>query len=368
MISVVVSVYKVKDYLDHCVQTLLEQTYRDYEIILVDDGSPDECGARCDAWAKKETRIRAYHKSNGGLSSARNFGMAHAHGDFIIFPDPDDWVEPQYLEKLMSVRETSHADLSICGHYNFKGGRDRLWNSYAVPMILNTADALEMMMLPSAFCGFAWNKLYSMKVINDHALQFDEELGMAQDLHFNVRYLQLCRRIAYDPAPLYHYNHDSNGVTIVKKALTPRQISGLLTYKKIAEMTHAVYPIVEKTAYASMCRLCLQYIRAYYGNSMNDPAIISALQEDFLRYKRFFWSSSAYSAYDKRFSWLVAVNPKLYCKVFNLYSQTVHRIGMNCRHVLQLCRICLHKSLKSACRITNDLIRMRKTDGKGTEK
>ena len=262
-ISVVVSVYKVKDYLDHCVQTLLDQTYRNYEILLVDDGSPDECGAMCDAWAKKETRIRAYHKPNGGLSSARNFGIAHANGDFIIFPDPDDWVEPQYLEKLVSLREANHADLSICGYRNFKGGKEYTWNSAAVPMVLNTADALEMMMRPNDFCGFAWNKLYSMKVINGHALRFDEELGMAQDLHFNVRYLQLCRRIAYDPVPLYHYNRGSSGVTVVKNALTPRQMSGLLTYKKIADLTHDAYPIVEAAAYASLCRLCLKYIRAY---------------------------------------------------------------------------------------------------------
>lgn len=336
IISVVVSVYKMKDCLDRCVRTLLEQTYRNYEIILVDDGSPDECGAMCDTWAKKETRIRAYHKSNGGLSSARNFGMTHAHGDFIIFPDPDDWVEPQYLEKLMSIREASHADLSICGHYNFKGGKDYVWNSSAVPMILNTTDALEMMMRPSAFCGFAWNKLYSMKVINDHALRFDEELGMAQDLHFNVRYLQLCHRIAYDPVPLYHYNHDSNGVTVVKNALTPRQMSGLLTYKKIAEMTHAAYPIVEATAYASLCRLCLQYIKAYCRNDMKDQVMLSTLQKTFLEYKRFFWSSSAYGAYEKRFSWLVAVHPKLYAKVFHLYSQYVHPIEMRCYRLFQL--------------------------------
>ena len=324
-ITVVVSVYKVKDYLDHCVRTLLAQTYRDFEIILVDDGSPDECGALCDEWGRKEEIIRVYHKPNGGLSSARNFGIEHARGAFIIFPDPDDWVEPRYLEKLMSVREANQADLSICGHYLFRNGQDYAWNESAGPMTLNTTDALEMMMRPSAFCGFAWNKLYSMKVINDHALRFDEELGMAQDLHFNVRYMQLCRRVAYDPEPLYHYNQDSGGVTVVANGLTPRKMSGLLTYKKIARMTSGSYPNVEATAYASLCRLCLQYIKFYCRNGMKDRAILTALQKDFLQYKRFFWSSSVYSTYEKRFSWLVAVHPKLYVKVYDLYSRYVHR-------------------------------------------
>ena len=324
-ISVVVSVYKVKDYLDHCIQTLLNQTFHDYEILLVDDGSPDACGAMCDAWAEKEARISAYHKPNGGLSSARNFGIEHAKGAFIIFPDPDDWVEPQYLEKLMSLRESNQADLSICGHALSKEGKDIPWNDAGSPVTLDTADALEMMMKPSAFCGFAWNKLYSMQVIRENGLRFDEELGMAQDLHFNVRYLQLCRRVAYDPQPMYHYNQDSGGVTVAQSGLTPRKMSALTTYKKIAEMTHADYPRVEAIACASLCRLCLHNIRLYYKTGMKKPEMLSALRQAFLENRRFFLASDVYSTYEKRFSWLVGVHPRLYAKVYGLYLGYVHR-------------------------------------------
>lgn len=324
-ISVIVSVYKVKDYLDHCVQTLLKQTYPDYEIILVDDGSPDACGAMCDAWAEKEERIRAYHKPNGGLSSARNFGIERAAGEFIIFPDPDDWVEPGYLQKLMSLRQDTGADLSICGHALYKEGRDIPWNSEGAPMTLNTAEALELMMRPSAYCGFAWNKLYSMKTIRDHGLRFDETLGMAQDLHFNVRYLQLCHKIAYDPEPMYHYNQESGGVTVAQSGLTPRKMSALTTYKKIAEMTRADYPRVEAIACASLCRLCLHSIRLYYKTGMKKPEMLSELRRNFLEYKGFFLSSDVYSAYEKRFSWLVGAHPWLYAKVYGMYLGYVHR-------------------------------------------
>ena len=104
MISVVVSVYNMEKYLDRCINSLLKQTYKAYEIILVDDGSTDTSPSLCDEWGKKETSIRVFHKPNGGLSSARNYGIDHALGDLIIFPDPDDWVDTGYLQKLISIK------------------------------------------------------------------------------------------------------------------------------------------------------------------------------------------------------------------------------------------------------------------------
>ena len=97
MISVVVSIYNVEKYLNKSVKSILTQTYKDFELLLIDDGSPDNCPTICDEWASKDERIKVFHKQNGGLSSARNCGIEHAKGDFIIFPDPDDWVEPDYL-------------------------------------------------------------------------------------------------------------------------------------------------------------------------------------------------------------------------------------------------------------------------------
>ena len=117
MITVVVSIYKVEKYLNKCLESLLNQTYKDFEIILVDDGSPDKCPVMCDEWGNRDPRIRVFHKENGGLSSARNCGIEHAKGEFIIFPDPDDWVELDYLERILALREEYDADLSICGHY-----------------------------------------------------------------------------------------------------------------------------------------------------------------------------------------------------------------------------------------------------------
>ena len=155
MISVVVSIFNVEKYLDKCISCFLNQTYQDFELLLVDDGSPDNCPAMCDNWAKKDTRIRVFHKPNGGLDSARNCGIDNANGDLIIFPDPDVWVNPNYLEQLLSIKEKYDADLSICGHYY----GDQLWNKTADTTILNTNKALKELMLPYSYNGYVWNKL-----------------------------------------------------------------------------------------------------------------------------------------------------------------------------------------------------------------
>ena len=101
LISVIIPVYKVENYLEKCIVSVVEQTYRTLEIILVDDGSPDRCGAICDEWEKKDKRIKVIHKSNGGLSDARNYGLDIAQGTYIVFVDSDDWVTGKYVEKLL---------------------------------------------------------------------------------------------------------------------------------------------------------------------------------------------------------------------------------------------------------------------------
>ena len=114
-ISVIVPVYKVEKYLDRCVESIVNQTYKNLEIILVDDGSPDNCPVMCDEWAEKDERIRVIHKENGGLADARNAGMNIATGDYIGFVDSDDWIEPNMYEVLLKNALKYDADISRCG-------------------------------------------------------------------------------------------------------------------------------------------------------------------------------------------------------------------------------------------------------------
>ncbi len=114
MISIIVPVYKDEPYLRQCVDSILNQTYRDIEVLLIDDGSPDRCGEICDEFAKKDQRIRVFHTENKGLSAARNLGLREAKGEYIGFVDSDDWIEPDMYEVLLKRMQETGADISVC--------------------------------------------------------------------------------------------------------------------------------------------------------------------------------------------------------------------------------------------------------------
>ena len=186
-ISVVVSVYNTGEYLPKAMESLLAQTCTDYEILLVDDGSTDGSGEECERQAAGRENVRVFHKENGGLSSARNYGIDHAAGDYIIFPDPDDWAEPEYLATLLAMTEETDAGLSICGHYENKEHKDRRWDTAAERSVLSTDEALELVMQNRSFCGFAWNKLYHMDLMDllyEQPIHYPDKVSTEDDYHY----------------------------------------------------------------------------------------------------------------------------------------------------------------------------------------
>ena len=116
-ISIIVAVYKVEACLSRCIDSLLAQTFTDFELLLIDDGSPDSSGMICDVYAERDSRVRAFHKENGGVSSAREYGLCQARGEYIIHADPDDWVEPTMLEVLYNKAQEEAADMVICDFF-----------------------------------------------------------------------------------------------------------------------------------------------------------------------------------------------------------------------------------------------------------
>ena len=116
-ISVIVPVYKAEKYIRRCVDSILAQTFTDFELLLVDDGSPDNSGAICDEYAARDSRVKVFHKENGGVSSARQMGLDNSLGEYVIHADPDDWVEPDMLQELYSEAQQSGADMVICDFY-----------------------------------------------------------------------------------------------------------------------------------------------------------------------------------------------------------------------------------------------------------
>ena len=167
LISVIVPVYKVESYLDRCVQSIVNQTYQNLEIILVDDGSPDHCPAMCDAWAAKDNRIRVIHKENGGLSDARNAGMAVATGEFVGFVDSDDWLNPQMYHCLYEAIASTDSDIASCGARRVWADGRPSKEVCAVnrDCVLEREAAMGALITANGLIQTVWNKLYRKNII-----------------------------------------------------------------------------------------------------------------------------------------------------------------------------------------------------------
>lgn len=167
-ISVIVPVYKVEAFLDRCVQSIANQSYRNLEIILVDDGSPDNCPAMCDAWAKRDCRIKVIHKENGGLSDARNAGMAAATGKLMGFVDSDDWIAPDMYQHLYDLLEADGSDIAACGaEMVWEDGTPSRILTKSGCCVLDQEDAMRAIIEESWLKQPVWYKLYKTALIRD---------------------------------------------------------------------------------------------------------------------------------------------------------------------------------------------------------
>lgn len=195
-ISIIVPIYESERYLDKCVKSLLSQVYEDYEIILVDDGSHDRSGSICDEYAKRSNRIKVVHKTNGGVSSARNVGISVALGDFITFVDADDVVSSSYLSSF-SIEH----DISIQGYIQVRNG---LTSKVSYDSVVINGD------IAVAFCekGYAnavWGKLFRKDIINQNTIEFPEWLSFSEDTVFCLRYVTCCKSMHVTNSVEYKY-------------------------------------------------------------------------------------------------------------------------------------------------------------------
>lgn len=323
LITVVVPVYNMGKYLRRAVDSLLNQTYKNYEVILVDDGSTDDCPNICDEYAKKINRISTIHKENGGLSSARNAGIKIAKGKYIIFPDPDDWVEPSYLEFLYVLQQKYDVDLAISGHYVNDERCSHIHNENGKEDVLTKEEALEVVLGPFGFCGFAWNKLYNVELIQKYDLKFDLELGMAQDLFFAFEYLLKCERVAYSSTPTYHYFQHEGGITNAN--LSQRKLSGLQTFRKIIEIANEEFPEAVNSAKGTIVNMSLSFIDIYYKSNTNDKDLLRMLYKNIIENKNPFFKSKIYSKSRKILAFIAIISPKMFYLTRKIAKKIVKR-------------------------------------------
>lgn len=211
--SIVVPVYKTEQYLDHCVESVLAQTWRDFELILVDDGSPDRCGAICDGWAKKDSRIRVIHQDNGGLSAARNAGIAGACGEYIMFLDSDDWwAGDQVLAQIASHLERTDADVvSFNYRKEYNGDLQPLYFAQSIPSSRMSLSVQEMMDTGCWVTG-ACNKAVRRSLLTGQQLYFRTGIT-AEDIDWTLRLALAAQRFAFANVCVFIYRQHGESIS-----------------------------------------------------------------------------------------------------------------------------------------------------------
>lgn len=234
-ISVVVPIYNVQAYVGKCIESLLQQTYAAHEIILVDDGSSDASGTICDRYAENNNRIQVIHKANGGLSSARNTGIAAMRGEFLAFVDPDDWVEASYLEELAApLLKDETIDIVIGCFYLREDGQGITISEgkKGTEGYLATKDRLRQMMDGVYWDESLCSKLYKRALWADFS--FPDAIQVGEDLYANWQILQRAKKVYYTPSQRYHYVLREGSLTNIPQ---PENRFGFLTALHEIEMT-----------------------------------------------------------------------------------------------------------------------------------
>lgn len=261
IISVIIPVYKVEAYLDRCVKSILSQSYRDLEIILVDDGSPDRCGERCDNYAALDNRIKVIHQKNAGPSGARNAGLDICCGDYVCFVDSDDEIDPQMLQIQYEAIESGQYDLAICGYQHFSS--DDMLPSIRTNRIekreLNSDELWREIFVK--LNNSVWNKLYRNRLISN--LRFSTGLFHNEDFLFNLKYISNCRCGIQIDAPLYHYFIRSDSIT--KSAFNEKKFDEVTVKDMAREIVREQRPALLNTAHVYCFRARMNVLRSIYA-------------------------------------------------------------------------------------------------------
>lgn len=249
-ISVIVPVYKVESYLRRCLDSVINQTYRNLEIILVDDGTPDNCGAICDEYAAKDKRVKVIHQANGGVASARNAGLDAATGDYIGWVDSDDWVESQMFETMLNSAEAHDADIVICSRlenypdHSLQMGWQRI-------ELLNKKQAMALLVEDDLVRSYFWDKLWKRALFQDIRIP---QLKVFEDMAVMYRLFIRAERVTCLPDVLYHYEHRDAGLTAAPSLasrmdfcrVTKERYEAL--EKDFPQLTERLAPVLVETA------------------------------------------------------------------------------------------------------------------------
>ena len=257
-ISVIVPVYNTELYIEKCLDSILCQTHTNLEVLAVDDGSTDNSGTVCDEYAKRDGRVRVLHKPNGGVSSARNFGLEHVTGKYVGFVDSDDRIEPELYARLYESAVNKKTQLAVCGFFkDHNGVSTPMSNRAPVPDRAIPAKDVMLFVLKRdhylGFCGYLWNKLFLSQIIRNNDLRFAADINYGEDVLFLFEYIlsKNCGGVYVDK-PLYHYNQRDASIANSDEPGVKKDI--LTAYKRVeALLDNSAYPDISYWARGFYC-------------------------------------------------------------------------------------------------------------------
>lgn len=206
-VSIIVPVYNGEKTLERCVDSVLKQEYKDFELFLINDGSSDKTREICERYAAADDRVLVIHKENSGVSESRNMAIAQAHGEYLQFLDCDDWITPDATKLLVRAAKEEQADLVIADFYRVIGERLSHKGDIEIDGVMDQEAFVGCMMEKPAdfYYGVLWNKLYRRDIIMKHHLQMNPEISWCEDFMFNLEYIRHARRFYALHTPIYYY-------------------------------------------------------------------------------------------------------------------------------------------------------------------
>jgi len=216
LISVIIPVYNVEKYIEQCIKSVINQTYKNMEIILINDGSKDKSGEICNEYSQKDERIKVIHTENFGVSNARNIGLDEAKGEYITFIDADDYVDEKYIEQLYVQCKNTNSDISIIGTIDFKDEDNKIKNkTHYYTKILNKEQAIKEMLNEKYYVGVVWAKMYKKELWN--GIRFNLNTKIAEDLEVLYEIFKKCTLINVDTSNLLYYYRIRSGSVVKQK-------------------------------------------------------------------------------------------------------------------------------------------------------
>lgn len=259
LVSIIIPVFQVENYLDKCIQSVVNQTYHNLEIILIDDGSVDHCPEICDNWRKKDTRIRVIHKKNGGLSDARNVGLHAARGYYIAFVDSDDWIDSRFIEYLYVAIQQTNADIAACDVLKVNDGEEpepqNVKDTSFKLEIATSKEAINDILNDRRFRAVAWNKLYKSEILEGE--QF--EVGrLHEDEFFSYRLYDKAKSLVYIDIPLYNYRQRTGSIMA---SFSLKHLDALDAYLGRIKLLESRYPDLVRKDKVNFCIACINLYR-----------------------------------------------------------------------------------------------------------